>query len=550
MLALLATDEPVSPGTRPSSDEFLIRDFNDFDDGVTVAADICIVGAGAAGIAIAREFIGTAHSVVILEAGGFKSEPQDQKLYDSDVVGLPHSGIHIGRARVFGGTTTLWGGQALRFDAFDLREKSWIPYSGWPISIDTLEPYYARAERVLHLGPRIAHKDLCASFGIEAPAFDPEKLYMGCSQWSPKPNFGTAYREEIRSASNVTAVLHANVAAIVTNQNASTVDRIEFRTLAGKKGIAKARHYIICCGGIETARILLASDRVEPSGVGNRHDLVGRFFQEHIHIRCGELLTTNRNRLQNLFESFFSAGLKHAPLINLSERVQTEKLLLSVLGGVAFEPDPDSGIVAMKTLFRAVSGGSVPSRTELKRLLGNIVADPGEVLALTYRRYVQKRARTPKRGPIYFGAQCEMAPKPESRVMLGDGRDSIGMRRVQLDWRLGELERRTISEFARTMADELERLGLATVDRRQFAILDDPVAWLELAHDSAHHMGTARMHETPQLGVVDADCRVHGIDNLYVGSSAVFPTSARSNPTLTILALCLRIADRLKDALA
>jgi choline dehydrogenase-like flavoprotein len=286
----------------------MIRDFAEFDDGAAVAADICIVGGGAAGITLAREFIGTRFSVLILEGGGLDTEVESQKLYDSEVVGLPHTGVHDGRARVFGGTTTLWGGQALRLDAFDLQGRSWVPYSGWPISREELEPFYDRADRVLQLGPRISYGDLCAAFGLQAPGFDPASLYIECSQWSPKPNFGTTYRQKLKRAFNISVLLHANVTSIVTNDSAAVVEKIEFRTLTGKQGRAKARVYVICCGGIETARLLLASDHVEPHGLGNKHDLVGRFFQEHIHIRFGDLLTTERNSLQNYFESFIEMG--------------------------------------------------------------------------------------------------------------------------------------------------------------------------------------------------------------------------------------------------
>ncbi len=292
---------------------------------------------------------------------------------------------------------------------------------------------------------------------------------------------------------------------------------------------------------------MLASNQVAPHGLGNQNDLVGRCFQEHIHFNLGEVVPRNRAHLQDLFESFIVKGLKHAPLVTLTQRMQAEKKLLSVHGIVTFEPAPDSGIAAMKKLFRAMIGRSFSNVSELRQLIGNSLANPGEVLRLAYRYGVQKRAATPNAGPVYFGAQCEMAPNPESRVLLSDSRDALGMPRVRLDWRLGELERRTLADFVRILAEEFARLGLGSFDLRQAAILEDPSAWVERTHDSAHHMGTTRMHENPRLGVVDSQCQVHGIANLYIGSSAVFPTSARSNPTLTILALCLRLADRLKQ---
>src|SRR5216684_507379 len=528
----------------------IIRDFAEFDDGAAVAADICIVGGGAAGITLAREFIGTRFTVLMLEGGGLEAEAETQELYNSEVVGLPHTVVHEGRARVFGGTTTLWGGQALRLDAFDLQKKNWVPYSGWPISREELEPFYDRADRVLQLGPRISYRDLCDAFGLRAPGFDPARLYMECSQWSPKPNFGTTYRQELKSAFNISVLLHANVTSIVTNDPAATVEKIEFRTLTGKQGTAKARVYVICCGGIETARLLLASDRVELQGLGNKHDLVGRFFQEHIHIRFGDLLTNERKCLQNYFESFYRNGLKYFPVIALSPQVQAEQHLLSVHGSAMFDDAQDSGIVALKQLFRMLGRGTKGGPGELQRFLRDALMSPGDLCRLGYRFYIKERSGTPRHGPIYIGAQAETAPDPDCRITLSKARDRLGMRRLKLDWRIGELERRTLCEYIRTITSEFARLGLGSFDLSQVAFLSDPIAWVRMVHDSAHHMGTTRMHESPQRGVVDPDCRVHGVDNLYIGSSAVFPTSARSNPTLTILALCLRMADRLKGVLA
>jgi choline dehydrogenase-like flavoprotein len=528
----------------------MIRDFADFDDGAALAADICIVGGGAAGITIAREFIGTRFSVLLLESGGLEAEEETQKLYDSEVVGLPHTSVHEGRVRVFGGTTTLWGGQTLRLDAFDLQKRSWVPFSGWPISREDLEHFYDRADQVLQIGPRIPYKDICAAFGLDAPEFDSAQLYMECSQWSPKPNFGTTYRRELRNASNISVLLHANVTSIVTNDSAAAVQKIEFRTLFGKQGMAEAHVYVICCGGIETARLLLASDRAEPKGLGNKHDLVGRFFQEHIHIRFGDLLTNGRKRLQDYFESFYRNGLKYFPVIALSQQMQTEKNLLSVHGSAMFDDTPNSGIAALKQLFRMVSRGTKVGPGELRRFLRDALTSPADVWRLGYRFYIKERSGTPRHGPIYVGAQAEVAPNPDSRITMSDTRDRLGMRRVRLDWRIGELERRTLYEYIRTFASEFQRLGLGTFDLSQAASLDDSTAWVRMPHDSAHHMGTTRMHESPQLGVVDPNCRVHGVNNLYIGSSAVFPTCARSNPTLTIIALCLRIADRLKGVLS
>lgn len=512
-------------------------------------ADVCIIGAGAAGITLAREFLGTRYRVLLLESGGLEKEDAMQALNVGEVAGLPHGGMEKGRVRAFGGTTIAWGGQTFRLDAFDLQPRSWVPNSGWPITLKELGPYYERAEQALQLGPNLSYREMCARNGIAPPAFDAGKLFMHFSRWSPIPNFGTAYRKQLKEAENVTVLLHATVTEIVTNAAAKTVEQVEIKTLAGKSGTIKARFFIICCGGIDTARLLLASDRVEKHGVGNRNDVVGRYFQDHVHIWYDYVTATNRNQLQNFGESFFVRGRKYAPLVVLGERVQAEKRLLRMHGTIIFWMEADSSVSAIKTLFRAVRGRTLPAGGELRKLVRDSVSDPGELVNVMYRYWIRKRAGTPKRGPVYLAALCEMAPNPESRVTLGETRDALGMRRARMDWRVGELERRTALEYARTVASELARLGLGSYDLKQAALLDDEKGWVKMATDSYHHMGTARMHENERLGVVDANCKVHRIDNLYVGSSAVFPSSGSTSPTSTILALCIRMADRLKRRL-
>jgi len=214
-----------------------------------------------------------------------------------------------------------------------------------------------------------------------------------------------------------------------------------------------------------------------------------------------------------------------------------------------FDDAPDSGIAALKQLFTILIRGTKPRTGELQRYLRAALTSPGDVCRLAYRFFVDRRAGTPRKGPIYIGVQAEHAPNPDSRITLSETRDRLGVRKAKLDWRVGDLERRTLWEFIRTVAGEFEALRLGSFDLTQVAFLDDVHGWSQAAHDSAHHMGSTRMHESPQLGVVDPNCRVHGVDNLYIGSSSVFPTGARSNPTLTILALCLRMADRFKHVL-
>jgi choline dehydrogenase-like flavoprotein len=389
-----------------------------------------------------------------------------------------------------------------------------------------------------------AYEALCRSSRVEPPAFDSQQLFVDCTQWSTKPRFSRAYGKTLREATNVTVLLHANVVELVPVENGKSIERVEFRTLHGVRGSARANAYIVCCGAIESTRLLLASNHLTRSGLGNDHGLVGRYFQEHLHINFGTLVPRRVRAIHDMFEGFFIDGCKQAPKLAISTGIQERERCLSGHGEVIFEQSPDSTVGAVKTTVKALKGQT--AWPGLRVLLG-AARSPAEVARLAYRYRVRGRSASPFSSPIRLGAQVETAPDPESRVALGEGHDRLGMRQLRLDWRIGELERRTLNTLLNVISDEFRRLGLGELAMgRALAEQLASAGWRDLVHDSAHHMGTARMANDPKRGVVDRNCRVHGIDNLYIGSMAVFPTSGRSSPTLTAIALSVRIADHIK----
>lgn len=512
------------------------------------AADVCIIGAGAAGITLAREFVGSCHKVLLLESGGLTAEPETQALYDSDVVGLAHNGIHAARSRMFGGTTNLWGGQSLRFDQSDFRVRPWVPHSGWPLTLEVLTVYYDRAETVLQVGKKLTYEQLCLRLGLQPPAFDPQKFRFAVSQWSRCPNFAVAYGDQLIKSANVTLVLHANVTSVLAAKT-GTITAVEVKTLSGKTERITARYYVVCCGAIETARLLLASDRPAPHGIGNRYGLVGRYFMDHLHLDLGRLAIRDRRRLHDTFESFVVRQRLYSPKLILADEQQSRLGLLRLLSEVILEDPPDSPITQLKQAYSALRkhAGKVNLKASaLASATRSLTGSPREAMRTVWRIYARGRGAKARDCPVRLGVQCENAPCPDSRVSLSDSRDRLGMRRARLNWVVGEFERNTLRTFVYLFAAEIDRLGYAAYDLRSAGMLDDEHAWRGMVTDAAHQMGTARMHESPQFGVVDSACRVHGIDNLYVGSSVVFPTGGHSNPTLTILALCIRIADTLK----
>ncbi|MDQ2798711.1 MAG: GMC family oxidoreductase [Armatimonadota bacterium] len=521
----------------------MIQDFDSAQISDTLDADLCIIGSGAAGITIAKEFLDSGLKVIVLAGGSRTQTREDQALYNSRIVGLPHPGTHEGRARTFGGTTTLWGGQALPLDTIDFEPRPWVAHSGWPFARTEIDPYYGRAQAVMHLPPSEFDRDVWRLFGITPPAYNPDCLSATFSQWSPKPNFATAYWEALAASKSVTVYLNAHAATIQANPAASSVSHVEVRALSGKTARLRARGYILCGGGIETARLLLASNSVEPQGLGNRHDVVGRYFQDHPAVKFAEVHPSRRGRFQELYDHFYVDGLKQLPKIALAETAQRQNEVLNAVAIIMFDMPPDSGITASKEVLRALKSKQLPPAA----LLWNAAKNAGEVVKLTYRYRVQKRSFSPKRGPIYLEAHCEQEPNPDSRISLTDEVDALGMRRAQIDWRVTDLHIKTVRVLAETIAAEFERLQIGHLEPLE--VLSPSCDWRSHIYDVNHHIGTTRMHDDPQWGVVDRNCQVHGLDNLYIGSSSVFPTGGYSNPTLTMMALCLRLSDRLKTLL-
>ena len=318
---------------------------------------------------------------------------------------------------------------------------------------------------------------------------------------------------------------------------------VEVRSLSGKRTRIKARCYIICCGGIETARLLLASNSVDPAGLGNGNDLVGRYFQDHVAVKLARIYPQSRLRFQELYDHFYWQGIKLLPKFALSETAQRQNEVLNAVGIVQFEMPPKAGVSAAKEILRALRSKHAPSG----HLLLNAARNLEDVVRLAYRYRVQKRSFSSKNGPIWLEAHCEQEPNPESRISLGQEPDTLGMRRAQVDWRVTDLSRKTADVFAETVASEFARLQLGRVE--PLGLLGKEDDWQTRIYDVYHHIGTTRMHPDPRQGVVDSDCKVHGLDNLYVASSAVFPTGGYSNPTLTMMALCLRLSDHLKTKL-
>jgi choline dehydrogenase-like flavoprotein len=466
----------------------MFLDFRSADDGLSIDTDLCIIGAGAAGITLAREFAGSFIDVCLLESGGFEAEPQIQSLYEGEITGLDYS-LDGSRLRFFGGTTNHWSGRCGPLKAIDFEVRDGIPLSGWPIGLGDLEAYYKRAQPICELGPYVYDDRGWEVAGIQRPPFDAAILETQFWQNSPPTRFGSIYREELKAAGNIRVLLHANAVNFRTDATGSAVDHIDIRDLGGKSGRVKAKLFVLACGGIENPRLLLASNHESPRGLGNSSDRVGRCFMEHPHVFVGEMFADPSNGEYDFVEALKwrrSEGTVFEPGFYMNEDRQKEHRILN--GCLTFYD------------------GGTPIGPDQNVLSAQVVV------------------------------QAEQEPSLESRVTLSSERDALGMPRPRLDWRLGELDLRSVEALTEAFGAEIARLKLG-----RLKLFDE---WR--AAVGSHHMGTTRMSDDPQTGVVNRDCRLHDVANLYVAGSSVFSTSGFVNPTLTIVALAVRLADHLK----
>ncbi|WP_207477682.1 FAD-dependent oxidoreductase [Arenibaculum pallidiluteum] len=525
----------------------MFSDLRDLESGSTLETDVCIVGAGPAGISMAMALAGTRTRVLLLESGGFEFEPDTQDLYDGETAGLPYFDLTAARLRYFGGTSGHWDNWCNQMTGIDFRRRDWVPHSGWPIGESDLEPYYARARPICGLDRHRPLEAIWNSLRVDPLPLDPAHLDYRFWEFAGPVRFGEAYRQPLKDAPNVRVLLHANVVNVQTDPEGGAVTRLDLRTLEGKTATVTAQSYVLACGGIENARLLLASNSVESTGVGNRHDLVGRYFQEHILDVLGTVVTDDPLAMIERFGSTWLGKHGYTAGIMMSEAAQEREQVLNCSVMMRYSASGDA-VKTMKRLQNQVKAGRLPDN--LAAGVWNIVQDLDMFAYNVYRRKMLGLPVLPKPEDlqaISFVCHNEQAPNPDSRVTLTGDRDRFGMQRVRLDWRTGELDKRTVMRHARALGAEFSRTG-AGIFRIEPWVEDESMSWSPRMEGGYHHMGTTRMAADPRQGVVDGDCQVHGVRNLYIAGSSVFPTGGNINPTLTIVALALRLADHLKDA--
>ncbi|MEQ9061881.1 MAG: GMC family oxidoreductase [Gammaproteobacteria bacterium] len=527
----------------------MLLDLDDFDADAELDCDVAIVGGGAAGITLARHLAGHGLEVCLAESGGCDFEAATQALAAGPDLGDPYYPLEDSRLRFLGGTTNIWGGRCARFEALDFAPRPWVPGSGWPLELADLEPYYARAAADFALAASAVaadgwRDDSAAKFGLD-DGFVTRLWHFD----NERERFNLARMDDLRRAGDVRVLLHANLVRIAAAANAASVEALELVSLGGRRARLRARHYVLAAGGIENARLLLASDDVETTGIGNAHDQVGRYFMEHPHGRAGFLGPREGFGLWAAFQrSRDASGAAIAPVLLPSAALQEEAGILNTAFTFKLQRDPALGVGLSKRLYGDLKHGLAP--TAGNRRLWHAYRGLRTVVQRSVRRPVERLRHAGGLRRVAVMIRAEQAPNPASRVVLAAARDALGVPRAALDWRLCALDKHTVSAMTARLATLLAARGIGRLEPARW--LDEPATSWPLDATVGnhpiggyHHMGTTRMSASPAHGVVDADCRVHGYANLYVAGSSVFATASWANPTLTIVALAHRLGDHL-----
>ncbi len=510
-----------------------------------IETEICIVGAGPAGIAVATELLTSGIDVVMLESGSTSITKAGTRLAGGQRLGHPYAALQRTRYRAFGGSSHRWiSARARPLDELDMQSRPGIPHSGWPFGFQTLIPFYERAQALLGLGPfryDVAEWEPLA--GAKALALPEELIRTAVFQFGPLDSI-LHLRDRLSAARNVRVLLNTTAIEVRTNDIGQHVQSVIAAPEPGQHITVKARHYVLAGGGIENARLLLLSRGSHRHGIGNGNDLVGRFFMEHPHVRSGVVHPADGRlwaglglyRKQRVGAATMYATLTPSPL-----ELRDEGLLASALSldpTAAVLTTPAGRVLAGVVTGRTQPGRPRPSAAQLGALCVAPVTAARAARGLVARRLTADRRRSEV---LQLHVMAEQAPNPSSRVTLGSRRDRFGQPVARLDWRLGDLDLYSIRRGQELLDRALRRAELGRVDQ----LLGDERPAASVG-GGCHHMGTTRMHADSKHGVVDPDCRVHDSANLYIAGSSVFPTSGYANPTLTIVALAARLADHLK----
>ena len=492
-----------------------IRDARDLAPGEELTADICIIGAGPAGIVLGLELARTGIEVVVLEGGGEERSDESQDLYRGENIGEDYFELDLTRVRQFGGSTNHWEGYCRPLDREDFDRPPAADLEGWPFSRSELIDHYREASRLCEIDDslELSGEHWASRVGAGLIDMEPTTVRSEVLFRSPPTNFARRYGPELAEADSVSIYLHANVVELTWEQD--RVSSVRIAHFNGATQTITASKFVLAVGGLEVPRLLLVSPGPHGNGIGNQHDQVGRYFMEHPHLITPHLVTHDLDQFSFYTEETVIENTRLIGILTLSPELRSARAIGNA-----------TAVLQTASNFGQRWSDADPLGKGVRSLVGGLSDLTSPEQELLNVRFI-----------------TEQVPNARSRVVLSSHHDPFGLPRIALDWQLHPIDYHTIRKAVETVGTQLANAGLGRLNAPTHGGL---LPYRILGGN--HHMGTTRLSEDPTRGVVDASLRVHGVENLYIASSSVFPTGGWANPTLTILALTLRLADHLKES--
>jgi choline dehydrogenase-like flavoprotein len=541
--------------------------------GEVLEADVCIVGGGPAGITIALELLDSPSSVILVESGGWRPNKLTQGLNHGELAPASrHPPPEMYRERRFGGSSAIWGGRCVPLTRSDFEPRNGVTNSGWPLRYDDLIPYYSKAMSYCEAG-EFAFDNAEAHRPI-IDGLDSRQIAVGLERFSPPTDFGRRYKSRLTRSQSHKIVLESTCVGLQSDGSGRHVETVACTTISGNTFSIRARYIVLAAGGLESVRLLAASVATFPAGLANSSGLLGRYYMCHLEGTLGELqVAPGRPVTWGFVKTTDGVYAKHH--LRLSDETQRRHQLRNMIFRLhhANPVDPGHGDPVLSLMFvakrfilpeyrRKIATVELDALKELpkgSRLLArhaaNIARSPLRLIGFLSSWAIQRHARYrrvpyvalySKRGTYPVDYNAEQTPLHDSRILLTGDRDRFGIPKLRIDWRVSPDDIDSIAASYRHLQHILASTEVATLNMNGSTLDQDARRAIAVG---GHHIGTARMSSDPRQGVVNPQCRTHDIDNVYVAGSAVFPTSGSANPTLTIVALALRIADQLKHSL-
>jgi choline dehydrogenase-like flavoprotein len=524
----------------------MIADLDELGDSPhKLNADVCVVGGGAVGLVLATQLARTGRSVIVLEGGGRGLEMDSQALHRGTSVGHPFANIAVGRYRALGGSTLYWGGQLIPFDAHVTGARPWLNHEEWPVPAEELTRLYHRAYAALGLDDALLEDSaVWKRLGSEIPDAG-ERLQVEISRWVKIRNLAKHFRGELQApAGRLRVLVHANVVGLAMNAGRTRVDSVLVRSLRGKRCEVRAASFVLANGTLEIVRLLLhplADGRVPP---WTDSPWLGRPFIDHLDCVAAQVFPSNHRQFGHLFDAVYISGYKYFPRLRLRPDVQRREGLVDIAAQFLYKTRVSEHMEVLRMFWRSLRDGT--ESVSWNALPRHILAVLSTIAPLALRYFREHRSFKPRDAEVSLALFCEQLPNEESRLRLGAETDALGMRRIEVDWRIDGREIDTIRAAAFAIRDFLESRNIASVAIDADLASGNP-SFVAKLHDAIHQMGATRMARTRENGFVDPDLKVFGTENLHIAGATVFPSTGSSNPTFTAMALAIRLADHLSS---